>query len=58
MPLTGRLVDFGFAGVRTWSLVVSLAALVYGGLVLRSRSRTSTQGRRWSGSASAWPCCR
>ena len=43
VPLTGRLVDFGFAGVRTWSLVVSLAALVYGGLVLRSRSRTSTQ---------------
>ena len=42
VPLTGRLVDFGFAGV-TWSLVVALVALVYSGLVLRSRSRTSTQ---------------
>ena len=58
VPLTGRLVDFGFAGVRTWSLVVSLVALVYGGLVLRSRARTPPRRRRWSGSASAWPCCR
>jgi branched-chain amino acid transport system permease protein len=44
VPLTGRLVDFGFAGVRTWSLLVSLIALAYGALVLRSRTRTSTQG--------------
>ncbi|HWD45934.1 MAG TPA: branched-chain amino acid ABC transporter permease [Actinomycetota bacterium] len=45
VPLSGRLVDYGFAGVRTWSLLVSLVALVYGGLLLRSRSRTSTQGQ-------------
>jgi branched-chain amino acid transport system permease protein len=45
VPLTGRLADFGIGGVRTWSLLVSLAALAYGALVLRSRSRTSTQGQ-------------
>ena len=39
-----RLADFGVGGVRTWSLVLALAVLVYGALVLRSRSRTSTQG--------------
>jgi branched-chain amino acid transport system permease protein len=45
VPLTGRLADYGLAGVRTWSLVVALAALVYGALVLRSRSRNATQGQ-------------
>jgi branched-chain amino acid transport system permease protein len=45
VPLTGRLADFGVAGVRTWSLVVALAALVYGGLVLRDRSRNATQAQ-------------
>jgi branched-chain amino acid transport system permease protein len=44
VPLTGRLADFGFSGVRTWSLLLAVAALAYGTLVLRSRSRTSTQG--------------
>jgi branched-chain amino acid transport system permease protein len=44
VPLTGRLVDFGVAGVRTWSLLLAAIALVYSGLVLRSRSRTATQG--------------
>ena len=39
-----RLADFGVGGVRTWSLLLALAVLVYGALVLRSRSRTSTQG--------------
>jgi hypothetical protein len=28
VPLSGRLVDFGFAGVRTWSLVLAVAAIV------------------------------
>ena len=45
VPLTGRLADYGLAGVRTWSLVVALAALVYGALVLRSRSRNATQAQ-------------
>ena len=46
VPLTGRLVDFGFGGVRTWSLVVSLAAVVYGGAGAAHAGRaTSTQGR-------------
>jgi branched-chain amino acid transport system permease protein len=45
VPLTGRLADFGVAGVRTWSLVVALAALAYGGLVLRDRSRNATQAQ-------------
>jgi branched-chain amino acid transport system permease protein len=45
VPLTGRLADFGVGGVRTWSLVLALVVLVYGALVLRSRSRTSTQGQ-------------
>jgi branched-chain amino acid transport system permease protein len=44
VPLTGRLVDFGFTGVRTWSLLLCLAALVYSGLVWRTRSRTAVQG--------------
>jgi branched-chain amino acid transport system permease protein len=44
VPLTGRLADFGIGGVRTWSLLLALAVLVYGALVLRSRTRTSTQG--------------
>jgi branched-chain amino acid transport system permease protein len=44
VPLTGRLVDFGFTGVRTWSLLLCLAALAYSGLVWRSRSRTAIQG--------------
>jgi branched-chain amino acid transport system permease protein len=44
VPLSGRLVDFGFGGVRTWSLVLSLVAIVYSALVLRSRQRTSRQG--------------
>jgi branched-chain amino acid transport system permease protein len=43
VPLTGRLVDFGFGGVRTWALLLSLAAIAYSALVLRSRSRTATQ---------------
>jgi branched-chain amino acid transport system permease protein len=45
VPLTGRLADYGLAGVRTWSLVVALAALVYGALMLRRRSRNATQGQ-------------
>jgi branched-chain amino acid transport system permease protein len=45
VPLTGRLADYGLTGVRTWSLAVALAALVYGALVLRSRSRNATQGQ-------------
>jgi branched-chain amino acid transport system permease protein len=44
IPLTGRLVDFGFTGVRTWSLLLCLAVLVYSALVWRSRSRTAIQG--------------
>ena len=44
VPLTGRLVDFGFTGVRTWSLLLCLAVLVYSGLVWRTRSRTAVQG--------------
>jgi branched-chain amino acid transport system permease protein len=44
VPLTGRLADFGIGGVRTWSLLLALAIVVYGALVLRSRSRNSTQG--------------
>ncbi|HEV3398786.1 MAG TPA: hypothetical protein VG693_05795, partial [Actinomycetes bacterium] len=39
VPLTGRLADFGIGGVRTWSLLLALAAMAYGALVLRSRSR-------------------
>ena len=45
VPLTGQLADYGVTGVRTWSLVVALAALVYGALVLRDRSRNATQGQ-------------
>ena len=45
VPITGRLADFGVGGVRTWSLLLALAALVYGALVLRSRSRSTTQGQ-------------
>jgi branched-chain amino acid transport system permease protein len=45
VPLTGRLADFGIGGVRTWSLLLALAALVYGAIVLRGRSRDSTQGQ-------------
>jgi branched-chain amino acid transport system permease protein len=45
VPLTGRLADYGLAGVRTWSLAVALAVLVYGALVLRGRSRNATQGQ-------------
>ena len=44
VPLTGRLADFGIGGVRTWSLLLALAAAAYGALVLRARSRTATQG--------------
>jgi branched-chain amino acid transport system permease protein len=44
VPLTGRLADFGVGGVRTWSLLLALAVLVYGALVLRARSRNATQG--------------
>jgi branched-chain amino acid transport system permease protein len=45
VPLSGRLVDFGFAGVRTWSLALAVAAIVYGALLLRRRGeRTSRQG--------------
>jgi len=45
VPLSGRLVDFGFAGVRTWSLVLAVAAIVYGALLLRRRGeRTARQG--------------
>jgi branched-chain amino acid transport system permease protein len=44
VPLSGRLVQFGFGGVRTWSLVVAVAAIVYAALVLRSPQRTSRQG--------------
>jgi branched-chain amino acid transport system permease protein len=44
VPLSGRLVDFGFTGVRTWSMAVAIAAIVYGALVLRARQRTSRQG--------------
>ena len=42
VPLTGRWPTSGSAW--TWSLLLALAVLVYGALVLRSRSRTSTQG--------------
>jgi branched-chain amino acid transport system permease protein len=45
VPLSGRLADFGIGGVRTWSLLLALAALVYGAIVLRGRSRNSTQGQ-------------
>ena len=45
VPLTGRLADYGIGGVRTWSLLLALAATAYGALVLRGRSRTSTQGQ-------------
>jgi branched-chain amino acid transport system permease protein len=45
VPLSGRLADFGFAGVRTWSLVLALAAIVYGGYLLRAGERTSGQGQ-------------
>jgi branched-chain amino acid transport system permease protein len=45
VPLSGRLADFGFAGVRTWSLVLALAAIVYGGYLLRVGERTSGQGQ-------------
>jgi branched-chain amino acid transport system permease protein len=44
VPLTGRLADYGIGGVRTWSLLLALAVLVYGALVLRARSRNATQG--------------
>jgi branched-chain amino acid transport system permease protein len=45
VPLSGRLADFGFAGVRTWSLVLALATIVYGGYLLRGAGgRTSRQG--------------
>jgi branched-chain amino acid transport system permease protein len=45
VPLSGRLADFGIGGVRTWSLLLALAAVVYGAIVLRGRSRNSTQGQ-------------
>ncbi|HEV2895057.1 MAG TPA: branched-chain amino acid ABC transporter permease [Actinomycetota bacterium] len=45
VPLSGRLVDFGFAGVRTWSLVLAVAAILYSALLLRGGGeRTSRQG--------------
>jgi branched-chain amino acid transport system permease protein len=45
VPLSGRLVDFGFAGVRFWSLVLALVATAYGGFLLSRRgSLTSRQG--------------
>ncbi|HYN17941.1 MAG TPA: hypothetical protein VEY96_07645, partial [Actinomycetes bacterium] len=45
VPLSGRLADFGFTGVRTWSLVLALAAIVYSGNLLRGAGeRTSRQG--------------
>ena len=46
VPLSGRLVDFGFTGVRLWSLVTAVAAAAYGGLlVARRRPRTDRQGQ-------------
>jgi branched-chain amino acid transport system permease protein len=45
VPLSGRLVDFGFTGVRFWSLLLALAAIAYGGFLLSRRgSLTSRQG--------------
>jgi branched-chain amino acid transport system permease protein len=46
VPLSGRLVDFGFGGVRLWSLLLALAAIAYGGLLLSRRgSLTSRHGQ-------------
>jgi branched-chain amino acid transport system permease protein len=44
VPLSGGLLDFGFGGVRTWSLLVALAAIVYSALVLLRGPRTFRQG--------------
>ncbi len=41
VPLTGRLVDYGFGGVRRWALVLALAGIAYGGFLLaRPQRRT------------------
>jgi len=46
VPLTGDLYNYGFGGVRLYTLLLALAATVYGALVLRRPSlRTDRHGR-------------
>jgi branched-chain amino acid transport system permease protein len=46
VPLTGDLYNYGFGGVRLYSLLLALAATVYGVLVLRRPAlRTDQHGR-------------
>jgi branched-chain amino acid transport system permease protein len=46
IPLEGRLLDFGFGGVRRYALVLALVALGLSLLLLRSRARrTATYGQ-------------
>jgi branched-chain amino acid transport system permease protein len=42
IPLSGRLVDYGFGGVRRWAALLALASLAYGAwLLARPARRTS-----------------
>ena len=43
VPMTGRLVDYGFGGVRRWALVLALASIAYGGYLLARPSRRTTR---------------